>query len=32
MEKRFEIEEIMDIEMKLEKLKIPKIIFNAIKN
>ena len=31
MEKRTEIEEIKEIEIKLEKLKIPKTIFNTVK-
>ena len=31
MEKRIEIEEIKEIEIKLEKLKIPKTIVNIIK-
>ena len=31
MEKRIEIEEIKEIERKLEKLKIPKTIVNIIK-
>ena len=31
MEKRTEKEEIKEIELKLEKLKIPKIIINAIR-
>ena len=31
MEKGTEIEEIKEIEIKLEKLKIPKTIFNTVK-